>query len=113
MALLAIAAGRRSAPPAAATDAPRPAPAPDAVTSAPANATAHILATEVAPLPAGEGSAPLAPSPPPAPRARRHRRAAQTAAGDTAVNEDCSPPYTVDAAGERHFKLRCLVDVRR
>jgi hypothetical protein len=27
--------------------------------------------------------------------------------------EDCDPPYTLSASGERHFKLRCLVDVRR
>jgi len=25
---------------------------------------------------------------------------------------DCAPPYTVNAAGERQFELRCLIDVR-
>jgi hypothetical protein len=30
-----------------------------------------------------------------------------------AGREGCDPPYTVNAAGERQFKLRCLVDVRQ
>jgi len=43
---------------------------------------------------------------PPRPIASRSRRADGAPAG-------CDPPYTVNAAGERQFKLRCLVDVRR
>jgi len=55
-----------------------------------------------------------------APRARRRSRTTSPARaavlerqrGMTAP-DGCDPPYTVNAAGERQFKLRCLVDVRR
>jgi serine/threonine-protein kinase len=117
IAVLAIAAGRRSVSPAPATDAPPPATAttaPTATRAAPAMPATHIVATEVAPLPAGDGAGSTAPSLTSAPRPRKHRHhAAQTNTEQATTSEDCSPPYTVDADGERHFKLRCLVDVRR
>jgi len=46
-------------------------------------------------------------------RAPQIARSAQGPSGHARAAEDCDPPYTLSASGERHFKLRCLVDVRR
>ncbi len=59
----------------------------------------------------------VGPSRAPAPHQphRRSRVAAAHHAADRArpAAPGCDPPYTLNAAGEREFKLRCLVDVRR
>jgi serine/threonine-protein kinase len=64
------------------------------------------------PDPAPEGLRPSAVH-----RPRRRVRAAPAtraaARAQAAAPEGCDPPYTLNAAGERQFKLRCLVDVRR
>ena len=49
-------------------------------------------------------------------RPRRRSRTADARAGARAHGAPpagCDPPYTLNAAGERQFKLRCLVDVRQ
>jgi len=44
---------------------------------------------------------------------RRAADRSRAAAPAASAPEGCDPPFTVNAAGERQFKLRCLVDVRR
>ena len=89
--------------PAAPSAPPAPPPAVvamPAAPAAPANAVDHLVA-------------PATPAPH---RPRRRSRTADRRGADRArpgLPEGCDPPYTVNAAGERQFKLRCLVDVRQ
>jgi len=74
------------------------------------------VATPVA-LPEAEPD--VAPSPRTAAAVRRPRRRSRTADARGGARAHgvppagCDPPYTLNAAGERQFKLRCLVDVRQ
>jgi len=49
----------------------------------------------------------------PARHLRRHAHSLVRPSAAAPAAEGCDPPYTLNAAGERQFKLRCLVDVRR
>lgn len=90
----------------------RPAPA---SSPAPLPVPAAAGAAETRPDPGAEA----VPSPRPALVAHRPRRRSRTAEARAAERarpvppEGCDPPYTLNAAGERQFKLRCLVDVRQ
>ena len=81
--------------------------------------SAAVMTADRSPPPTGLPAAAAQASPAPA-RPARKRRAGENArsrAGRTdaraAAAQGCDPPYTVNASGERQFKLRCLVDVRR
>ncbi len=108
IAVLAIVAGRRPRSAAAigrSFEVPSPTPA----------APATITTGEPAPAPSA--LRPTAdPEPPPTARPARKRHVADRArstAARPAAPEGCDPPYTLTPSGERQFKLRCLVDVRR
>ena len=47
------------------------------------------------------------------PRKHGHPTVPVRAEATSPGTDGCDPPYTLNAAGERQFKLRCLVDVRR
>ena len=92
---LLVLAGRRAperdaASPAAATSAPMPA----SVSADPPDPPAPLPASASANPPAPPPAKPAKPAPPPA-RARPSNRA-------------CSPPYTIDDRGHKHYKRACL-----
>jgi serine/threonine-protein kinase len=100
VAVLAIAAGPRTTP------APGPVSDAAAQVATAAQVTPPAVASELVPTPVASSSPPT--------HKRRSARIARASAGrpDRRL-EGCDPPYTLNAAGERQFKLRCLVDVRR
>ena len=82
-----------------------PAPAEGQVRS---EATAIAAATSLSSAAVAHRSRRRSRTPSPARAAERAR-----AATGSVATQGCDPPYTLNAAGERQFKLRCLVDVRR
>jgi serine/threonine protein kinase len=86
----------------------------------------EVMSHDVAPTPASPAALPAAGTPgrgtsrPPTAvtmPATAARRPPVTANATTRVGHrtltGCDPPFTVDATGARHYKLRCLLDVRR
>jgi serine/threonine-protein kinase len=115
-------AGRQASRPGAEPVGPRPAATGaipsakstprDAVEGGPGLGAPAAMTSDSSPLPAAVALRP--------PRRSRTISPARTAASErpravraSAAPDGCDPPYTVNAAGERQFKLRCLVDVRR
>jgi serine/threonine-protein kinase len=91
-----LAPARPAAPPASSQDAVPP-----------------LSSQAAAPPPSSEGAAAPVPSDPPAPRSTVSP--APFASGPKPrpsyprpKSSDCTPPYTVDAQGRRHFKLQCI-----
>jgi serine/threonine-protein kinase len=93
---------------------PTGAPPPTAVPTVAPSAAAAVATIEPLALKSSApstSSRPSAPSPPAAtaaPRARSGTRPAAPAGPST--KPDCNPPYTVDAAGVRHYKKECPLE---